>query len=336
MPSSDAGCKQSVTTIAALDIGYGHTKAVWGVRHLTFPSLVGPAVRVKYHPELSGDGHGLTLTFNGQRRFIGAYAAQQSPFTSSPRARERDPALLEVLTLGACYQLGLSGQRLKLVTGLPVRWYADREQLAETLTGVYHFSVDDDPQQLEITAVKVVPQPFGSLFRVLLSPQGIFVDEDRLANTKVAILDIGTHTTDYAYADRLNYVEPKSGSIPVAMARVYELLQRALEERHGLELDLTAVEAAAREGQVTSFGERIDVTALCKASLAAVSGEILAQATTLWGDGQELTAVLLTGGGALPLAKHIRTVFPHAQLVPQPQLANALGFYRYGLRQFRD
>jgi plasmid segregation protein ParM len=327
---------QPATTVAALDIGYGHTKGVWGSQHLTFPSLVGPAVRVKYHPDLTGDGHGLTLTFSGQQRFIGAYAARQSPFTTSPRARERDPELLRMLTLGACHQLGLSGHRIHLVTGLPVRWYTDREQLAKTLTGIYHFSVDNEPQHLEIAMVKVVPQPFGSLFRVLLSPQGVFVDEDRLANTRVAILDIGTHTTDYAYADRVTYVEPKSGSIPVAMAQVYTLLQRALEETYDLEVNLTAVEAAARTGHVTRFGERIDVTTLYQEALAAVSGEILGHATTLWGAGQELAVVLLTGGGALPFAEHVRGVFPHARLVPQPQLANALGFYRYGLRQFRS
>lgn len=323
-------------TIAALDIGYGHTKAVWGSQHLTFPSLVGPAVRVKYHADLSGDGHGLTLGFKGNSWFIGAYAGRQALFASAPRARQRAPERLQVLTLGACHQLGLSGQRINLITGLPVRWYTDRAQLAETLAGVYHFHVDDAPQQLEIAAVKVVPQPFGSLFRVLLSPQGVFVDEDRLANAKVAILDIGTHTTDYAYADQLHYVEPKSGSIPVAMARVYELLQRALAETYDLELELSAVEQAARTGHVTRYGERIGIEPLYQEALDAVNGEIVGQATTLWGDGQELAAVLLTGGGALPLAGHVREVFPHTRLAPQPQLANAVGFYRYGLRQFRS
>jgi plasmid segregation protein ParM len=321
-------------TVAALDIGYGHTKAVYGARHLTFPSLVGPAVRVKFRNDLVGDGQGLTVTLNGQARFVGEYAARQSPFTISPRARDRDPELLQVLTLGACYRLGLSGRRLQLVTGLPVRWYTDREQLAETLIGTYHFTADGQPQHLEIVRVKVVPQPFGSLFRVLLSPQGVFLDEDRLANARVAVLDIGTHTTDYAYADQLRYVEPKSGSIPVAMARVYELLQRALEERYSAELDLPAVEEVARAGAITRFGERLDIGPLYKEGLTAVSGEILAQATTLWGAGQELAAVLLTGGGAIPFAEHVRQVFPHVRLVPQPQLSNALGFYRYGLRQF--
>lgn len=325
---------QQSTTVAALDIGYGHTKGVWGRQHLTFPSLVGPAVEVKYHEKLHGNGRGLTLSFNGQQRFIGAYAAQQAPFTISPRARKRQPELLQVLTLGACYQLGLSGHRLNLVTGLPVRWYQDRERLAETLAGAYQFSVNGQPQQVEIATVKVVPQPFGSLFRVLLNPQGIFVDAERLANSRVAILDIGTHTTDYAYADHLSYVEPKSGSVAVAMARVYELLQRALAETYNLELDLTAVEEVAREGRVMHFGEELAITPIYKEALTAVSEEILAQAATLWGNGQELAAVLLTGGGARPLLKHVQQVFPHAQLVPQPQLANALGFYRYGLRQF--
>jgi hypothetical protein len=71
--------------------------------------------------------------------------------------------------------------------------------------------------------VLVVPQPFGSLFRALLSPTGVLADPDGLAGGRVAVLDIGMHTTDYALADALRYVERRSGSIPVAMARVYEL-----------------------------------------------------------------------------------------------------------------
>jgi plasmid segregation protein ParM len=322
--------------VVALDIGYGYTKAVWGSQHVVYPSLVGPAVQVKYNTDLGrSNGHGLTLAFNGKARFLGEYAALQSPFTVSPRTRDRDPELLQMLALGACYQLGLTEQRLEMVTGLPVRWYADQEQLAATLTGSYEFSANGEPHRLEIAAVKVVPQPFGSLFRVLLNPLGIFVDEDRLAQARVAILDIGTHTTDYAYADRLRYVEPRSGSIPVAMARVYELVQRALAEAYDLELELPDVEAAIQDGHVTRFGEQVDIRPVYRQAFEAVSGEILAEATTLWGDGQELMAVLLTGGGAAAFVESVRGVFPHVRQVPHPQLANAIGFYRYGLRKFR-
>ena len=62
----------------------------------------------------------------------------------------------------------------------------------------------------------------------------------------------------------------------------------------------------------------------------------MAHATTLWDDGKGLAAVLLTGGGAEALAPMIQRTFPHTRVMSQPQLANAQGFYRYGLRTFRS
>lgn len=323
-------------TVIGLDIGYGYTKGVTQHRHVLFPSLLGPAVDVKYRNDLASESRGVTVAFQGTTRFLGELAALQSPFTISPRTRERDPALLQVLTLGACHLLGITNRRVHMVTGLPVQWYADRARLEETLAGTYHVTVNGEPSHLEIKAVKVVPQPFGSLFRALLNARGVFVDRDHLAQDRVAVLDIGTHTTDFAYADQLRYVEPKSGSIPVAMARVYELLTRKLADSYGLELSLTEVEQAAHAGRVTCYGEQHTIQPLYKESLHAVGEEIVAHATTLWDDGKGLAAVLLTGGGAEALAPMIQRTFPHTRVMSQPQLANAQGFYRYGLRTFRS
>ena len=64
--------------------------------------------------------------------------------------------------------------------------------------------------------------------------------------------------------------------------------------------------------------------------------EILGEAVTLWGDGRDLLAVLVTGGGGPALLERIRTVYPHARLAPNPQTANAEGFYRYALRKFGE
>jgi plasmid segregation protein ParM len=321
--------------IVGLDIGYGFTKAVSGQRRTTERSLVGPAVTIKYHNELSSNGHGLRLEADGKRWFLGELARRQSPFTISPRARERDSQLIHTLTRGALYRLGITDGTVHLITGLPVAWYPDREHLIEMLMGNHRYTVQGTPCEVEIADVRVVPQPFGSYFRVLLSPKGQFTDTDRLARERVAILDIGTHTTDYALADTFDYVEPRSGSIPVAMARVYELVQRAVAERFSLELSLADAEQATRNGTVTVYGERESLHDVVPGAVDAVAQQILAEATTLWGDGRDLAAVLVTGGGGRALLGQIQARYPHARLVPEPQLANAKGFYRYALRKFR-
>jgi hypothetical protein len=119
------------------------------------------------------------------------------------------------------------------------------------------------------------------------------------------------------------------------MARVYEMVQRAVEERWELELALSDAERAARDRYVTVYGERRSLDDVVDAALDAVGQQVLAEATTLWGDGRDLAAVLVTGGGGRALMAQIQACYPHARPVPDPQLANAEGFYRYALRKFR-
>ncbi len=325
-----------MNTVIGLDIGYGYTKAVSKDGIATLPSVIGPAVTIKYHDDLAGNGRDLTLEANGKAWFVGQQARLQSPFAISPRARERDPEIVRLLALAALHQVNAGSDTVRLVTGLPVEWYADRDKLVRSLTGFHTFAANGQRQAINIASVLVVPQPFGSLFRALLSPTGVLADPDGLAGGRVAVLDIGMHTTDYALADALRYVEPRSGSIPVAMARVYELVRRGITERHSLTLSLQDAEDAARAGQVAVYGRREPVADLVANALEGVTQEILGEAVTLWGDGRDLLAVLVTGGGGPALLERIRTVYPHARLAPNPQTANAEGFYRYALRKFGE
>ena len=320
--------------IIGLDIGYGYTKATDGTTRVTLPSLVGPAVTVKYESDLVDRDGGATITLDGTTWFTGALARLQSPFTVSPRARERDPALLRLLTLAALHPLDRGTGPIRMITGLPVAWYADRERLAEALTGLQPARIDGEFVVPEIAEVQVIPQPFGSFFRTLLNPAGVMTDADALSWERVAVIDVGTHTTDYTLVDNLRYVEPRSTSIPVAMARVYELLQRDLAARFDLELDLHGVEAAVRAGAVRVYGSQRSIADRVNEMQGTVAQEILGEAATLWGRGRDLDAVLVTGGGGPVFADAIRRVYPHAQLVEDPQMANAEGFYRYARRKF--
>lgn len=324
-----------MSTCIGLDIGYGYTKAVTGNGHqTTFPSVLGPAVDVKYDSDLSSNGHDLEIRYDHQTWFVGQHANLQSPFTLSPRARERDPAILRLLTFGALHRLDVTAGPLGLMTGLPVAWYPDREALIQTLTGVHNVVINGETTEFEITQVAVVPQPFGSLFRVLLNPAGVLIDTEDLSEARVGIIDIGTHTTDYALVDGLRYVEPKSGSIPVAMARVYELVQRAVVQRHDLDLSPTDTEAAIRRGYVQVYDQQQDVEDIVAEASGIVAQEILGEAATLWGSGRDLATVLVTGGGGIALLEKVKLKYPHARLLCEPQTANAEGFYRYALRKF--
>ena len=236
------------------------------------------------------------------------------------------------------------GQSFRVVTGLPVNWYADREKVVEQLSGkhvvrrvngrqadsphppVHRFTVDE---------VLVVPQPFGSLFDAILGPEGQIVDE-ALAQGRLGVIDVGTYTTDYVLVDRLRYIERGSGTIATAMSRAYQLIGRSILDTYGLELRMHQVDRAVREGQVTVFGEERSVDWLADPVLDALAQEVLAEAGTLWGDGRDLKAILVTGGGAMALGERIRRRYAHARVLPDAALANVNGFFKYGQRKWRE
>lgn len=320
--------------IIGLDIGYGFTKAVAGGREIIFPSVVGPAVEIRYHNDLMSTGDGYTYHLDSSDWFIGEFAKLQSPWTTSPRARERTGTeAINVLLCAALHQLGLSSDT-RLITGLPVEWYDDRGKMEMQLRGEHAFSVDGQPCHVNVAAVAIVPQPFGSFFSAILDGKGRLVNE-KLARGRVAILDIGMHTTDFALADGLRYIEKGSGSIPVAMAKAYELIARELQNRHRLTMDVHDVDAALRDGAMVSvYDQQYSISELARPALKAVAEEILATAMTLWGDARDIQRILVTGGGAYALGDLIKARYPHAIVTQQPALCNARGFWLYGLREW--
>jgi hypothetical protein len=229
-------------------------------------------------------------------------------------------------------------QSFRVVTGLPVNWYADRDKVVEQWGGrhvvrrvngrqvVHRFAVDE---------VLVVPQPFGSLFEAILGPEGQIVDEG-LAQGRLGVIDVGTYTTDYVLVDRLRYIERGSGTIATAMSKAYQLIGRSILDTYGLELRMHQVDRAVREGRVTVFGEERTVDWLADPVLDALAEEILAEAGTLWGDGRDLKVVLVTGGGAMALGERIRRRYAHARVLPDAALANVNGFFKYGQRKWRE
>jgi plasmid segregation protein ParM len=320
--------------IVGADGGYGYFKAVTADRRVIEPSAIAPARAIKYQSDLASNGRGLTLEQDGETWFVGQLAQLQASEPISPRARNRSMRVIQILALSALYRLGIRQERVQMVTGLPVAWYDDREKIKAALVGTHHYAINGEPCTVMIEDVLVVPQPFGSFFRMLLTPQGVLLDESGLRRERVAVIDIGTYTSDYALADQIHYVEEGSGSIPHAMARVYDLLQDRVAQRYGRELSFEEAEEAARTGYFTDRGERVYVGDLLSEVLDGVAERVVGEAQTLWGEGRDVAAVLVTGGGGAMMMNHVREVYPHAQLVPSPQMANAAGFYRYGLRKF--
>jgi len=331
-----------------LNVGYGWTKAVNGEQSAVFESCIAPALQVAYKSDLANVNGHHQMTVNGQQWFVGETARLHQPdLVIEPRARGRAENVILPLALSALYRVGVRDGQVSLITGLPIRWYAqDKNNLAEMLNGKHVFTAHslqgaNVHHTVEIANVVVVPEAFGTYFRVLLNSVGELTDPAEIRNEHVAVADIGTHNTNYlAIAPGPRYTEGRSGSTPVGMARVYEIVVEGVYQKYGRELSFRAAEDVVRNStaggaQIRIDGELRNIDEIVTHALGAVAEAVTGTAKTLWGDGNDFAVILLTGGGAHPLRTYFEQVYKHARIITDdPQLANATGFYRYALRKF--
>lgn len=331
--------------IIGLDIGYGYTKAFTketGEVTIAFPSITGNVEEIRFTNKLIGSGGGQAIAYDGHRYWYGEMALLQSRVANTLLDRSRvsdDHArLLFIASLVELAQAipNLSNSQLRVVTGLPVSYYADRTVLQRQMLNLHHVMVDSKTFHFNVTRVVVLPQPFGAMFAVILNENGVIANEE-MARSSVGVIDIGTFTTDLVVmrpdaTGRPTYIEMDSTSVDLGLSKVLALTQRNIADQFGLEMSLHEVDKALMLGQFTVRDQPHAIEPLARPHLNMVSDAVMATARELWGTGLDLHRILITGGGGKLFQAQIKAVYPHAQLLENPFWANVRGFYRYGQR----
>jgi plasmid segregation protein ParM len=321
--------------ILSVDIGYGYTKGVApdGLR-FSFPSVVGNAEEITFTSDLITQQAGPMVRYGGRSFFYGEQALLQSRLHSAifDRSRIRDDTyrLLFASALAELARQHPDGASLNVITGLPVGFFSDRGDVTISLEGEYRLQLDD-AVTFDVGQVFVVPQPFGSLFRELLNEDGTISNVD-VEQGRVAVIDIGTYTTDFIAVNALRYIQRFSSSIPIGWSEVLSNLQRELSGRYRLDQSLHEVDQAMRSGEVRVKGQPINLQSMLAPAVRELEAAIVAKARDLWGEGVSLDALLITGGAAQHLAGALQVLYPQARLLPDAFWANAEGFYRFAQR----
>ncbi|NHM26987.1 ParM/StbA family protein [Desulfofundulus sp. TPOSR] len=316
----------------AIDVGYSHTKAVSPDRRVLIPSVVAPYSELPL-AELSrnGSGHVVEIrrlngdTKNGvtKKYFVGELAlreGQGATFTLD-REKHRHPNH-DILVLAAARLLE-AREGATLVVGLPVAYYRlQKEELRKQLEALHaKVSVDDGPlARVSFGKVVVYPQGAGALLTASDLPE----------NSLICLVDVGFKTTDYVLAKVAGgMVGPEGGgSVEYGVFQMYETVAAAFGSETGAPLDMNVAAAVAAQGRVTFRGRELDLTASVKAARVntarAIADRVLA---ALGQKGDFVAKFYLAGGGAVALPE-LTDMFPAAEVLPDPQWANAEGFLR--------
>ena len=329
--------------IVGIDIGFGFTKATNGRDVVVFKSIFGEAAEIQFREQLldtgSADDH-LHLEIDGKPCFVGELAERQSNVRSFTLDQNQFVSgFTRIMALAALSRLAPRPEPVRLVTGLPISYYRrHREEVARLLTGKHSIKVMDrtgNAQEMTptISQVRVIPQPFGSLFNLMLGSLAEVADK-RFVQGKIGVVDVGFRTCDFTIADRTRYSERGSRTTEHGIAQAFAIVAARLREQSGVNVELYRLYEAAARGSIKIRGKTIDLKRMLDDVLGKLASAIAAEAERLWADDWDIDLIAITGGGGAVLAPWLKPLLAGEVLALDPnadaRLNNVRGYWKYG------
>ena len=332
--------------ILGIDLGFGFTKATNGERSLVVKSVIGEATDQQFGgpmPEARlGDDH-LHIEMEDRGIFAGDLAERQSSLRSFTLDQDRFIAdSAKVLALAVASELtrcptsrstSSPACRSRATGRSPTSWRAccatGTRSPSSTRTASAHRRV------LEIRDVRVIPQPFGSMYDMVLDDAGK-VGDRQLLQQKIGIVDIGFQTSDLTVSDRGTFLERASQSTETGVGRAFATIAGKIREKSGVTVELYRLYEAMEEGRIKIRGDSFDLSRLIEHVLTQLATDIASDANRLWADEWDMDAIVITGGGGAVLAPYLAPLLSGRVLPVETgrdaRLNNVRGFFKFGVQ----
>lgn len=329
--------------ILAIDIGFGFTKATNGSRSLVFKSILGEATEIQFKGGMLGDnspGENIQIELDGKSYFVGEMAERQSNVRSFTldQAQFFD-CFAKQLALAAAAQMVNSYMPISLVTGLPIGYYREyKDSMVKLLQGDHKVILINgngqrEEKTIKISNVKVIPQPFGSLFNLMLNDVGE-LGEKRYVHEKTGVIDIGFKTSDFTVSDRMRYSERGSRTTDTGISKAFTIIADKLREKSNVSVELYRLHEAVDQGVIKIRGKEFDLKGITDQVFGHLATAIASEADRLWSDDWDIDTIVLTGGGGAVLAKYLQPLISGKLVVVDPakdaRLCNVQGYWKFG------
>ena len=329
--------------VVGVDIGFGFTKATNGKDMLVFKSIFGEATDIQFREHLltttSPEEH-LHVELEGESFFVGELAERQSHVRSFTLDQNQFITnFAKIMAMAALSRLVSANDTINLVTGLPVSFYRrHREELSGLLLGAHSLvTLDSSGVRHEIpmtvSQVRVIPQPFGSLFNLMMGETAELSDK-RYVQQKIGVVDVGFRTTDYTVSDKTKYSGRGSGSSESGIARAFAMIATKLLEQTGVDVELYRMYDAVARGSIKIRGKTIDLKPLTEDAFSKLASAVATEVDRLWADDWDIDLIVVTGGGGAVLAPYLQPLLSGEVLALDPtadsRLNNVRGYWKYG------
>lgn len=321
--------------LLGIDIGFGFSKTVTRFGADAFPSVVGDWTPTEVQIEGFGGSDLEALRYQGRQYLVGERASKVGRRLFVALSREwLNTVPYRLLALNAIRRRAVQGGlSVTVVTGLPV---GDIPQHVATvkqqLVGTHRLEVlpSRRPWEVTIADARVIPQPLGTVFSQAMDDEGNLTDA-RLVEARIGVLDIGFRTSDYFTLQGFEVIPAQCLTRNTGIAELLLDVGREIASRYGIEIDPHALNDVVLRKTLPVGARTVDISGIIEPLLDRHAEAILAHGRMLWGDeARGLHVLWMTGGGAQLLGARLQQLAPHATLVANARIQNAVGYYRFG------
>lgn len=313
-----------------IDVGFGFTKATTGKDNTIFKSLIGDSNDIQFRSAF-GDStitNNLHVSIGDRSFFIGDYAEQQS--TVRQFTLDQDKLLSEFVKTLSLTAAGLCSDQetsFNVVSGLPVGYLnRDYKKFTDIISGhhsiIFHTPTGEKiSKKIYFNKVKMMPQPLGSIFNLLMDDSGRVTDVD-MTQKKIGVVDIGFRTTDFTIIKNMQYVERGSSTMDTGISKSFSVIANKLRKESGVNVEIYRLFNAINTGAIKIKGKEYNITNLRDKVFSHSASSIANDINRLWAEDWDIDYIVLTGGGAMAMSKHIRPLID-GNVVPLPHETDA-------------
>jgi hypothetical protein len=314
--------------IAGWNCGNHFTKVVLEGREITFPSYVAEGRERGGESYPNTHINDLDVRVNDEWWFIGELASRYDDMRIAyDKFKAEDDATRACLLTATAYLEATSTDKKSLhlnvqpVACLPISDYiAQRERFAKYLTGVFNVQLPHQKVTIEVTNPTIAPEGGCAAWDLFLDDKGN--ELTTYSNKKIAIIDIGSRTTNVAVLNDMAFIPEQSDTLQLGMwdikrdaAKEIKKTVDVLPHQYDDHLDKVKDWSPYYNRFIDSLIKNIRITC--------------------WKDAPNMDAIYLCGGSAKTLLPAVKRYYDNAQVHPHdPQLANARGAYKLGILKY--
>lgn len=297
----------------SVDVGSGMTKATCGGSRAFLPSFSGPC-EAKEGFNVQED-EGAEVRFKGLTFATGLLA--KNKVHPGKLVNTRDDRWFEsegyMALLYSAMAMVLPDEyngKVTLCTGLPQAFYSrDQEALSKRLCGKHAFYVGAKKYCVTIRKpdIVIMPQVMG-LFLSRLK------DDPTLQKGRVALLDIGTYTSDWTIVDDCSTVEWASGGVPIGVSNILNGIIEYAREDLNIGMTFTDAVQVVQSKKMNYLGKVIEVDTRIQSLAMEWTKHLIRDIRESWDDASS-ARIILGGGGSKIFGPAIRMEYPHALVI---------------------